>query len=74
MPASWAICPTALTPLFLESAHTMNMIKYSMDESQMQWNTWPGSSGDIRPANVFFDKAHPVEVATYRDASTEDTW
>jgi len=31
MPASRAICPTALLPLFLESAHTVAMIKHSMD-------------------------------------------
>jgi len=29
--ASRAICPTALLPLFLESAHTVAMIKHSMD-------------------------------------------
>ena len=31
MPASRAICPTPLLPLFLESAHTVAMIKHSMD-------------------------------------------
>ena len=31
MPASRAICPTSLLPLFLESAHTVAMIKHSMN-------------------------------------------